>query len=121
MNEKYINANKIKLLDALLDMYKKEVEVIYAVNVSWDQLKDEARAQCAEDFDQAIIARETLLEELADLRDNGIAPEQYEFSLFNIDQHLLDQNALIMEIYGLDVHAFLNVKKPKGLPEAKNG
>lgn len=119
MNDKPISAGKVKLLEGLLSLYRKEVEVIYAVNATWDQLKDEARAKCVEDFDQAIIARETLLEEIAELKDAGAASGQFEFSLFAIDQHLLDQNVMVREIYGLDVHSFLNVKKPKGLLKAK--
>ena len=71
MSEK-LSSSKIKLLEGLLSVYRKEVEVIYAVGVTWDQLKDEAKNQCVEDFDQAIIARETLLEEIADLKDEGI-------------------------------------------------
>jgi len=119
MSDKTISTSKIKLLEALLNVYRKEVEIVYAVNVSWDQLKDEAKNICAEDFDKAINARECLLEELADLKDAGTEAGQYEFSLFTIDQHLLDQNSMVKEIYGLDVHSFLNVKKPKGLLKAK--
>jgi hypothetical protein len=120
MNEKQsINRDKIELLESLLSVYRKEIEVIYAINISWEQLKDEAKAQCAEDFDQAIKAREILLEELAELRDAGFVPDKFEFSLFTIDQHLLDQHSLVNEMYGLDVHSFLNVKKPKGLLKAK--
>lgn len=114
-----ISPGKTKLLDGLLSLYRKEVEVIYAVSISWDQLKEEARDKCVEDFDQAIIARETLLEEIADLKDAGIDAHDYEFSVFNIDQHLFDQNSIVREIYGLDVNSFLNMKKPKGLLKAK--
>jgi len=118
MNE--ISPSKLKLLESLLSIYRKEVEVIYAVNITWDQLKDEAKNKCVEDFDQAIIAREALLEEIADLKDAGLSPRDFEFHLFNIDQHLLDQNSIVREIYGLDVYSFINVKKPKGLlPKAK--
>ena len=113
------STDKASLLESLLNVYRKEVDVIYAVSTSWAQLKEEAKVQCADDFDQAIIAREALLEELADLRDSGVIPEQYEFLLFNVDQHLLDQNALVREIYGLDVYDFLNVVKPKALPGPK--
>lgn len=110
-----ISPSKLKLLEGLLNLYKKEVEVIYAVSITWDQLKDEAKNQCVEDFDQAIIARETLLEEIADLKDAGLSPQDFEFHLFNVDQDLLEQNSIVREIYGLDVNSFLNVKKPKGL------
>lgn len=113
MHENVISDDKIKLLDALLEIYKREVSVIYAINASWEQLKEEAKVRCAEDFDQAIIARETLLEELADLRDSNIVPEAYEFALFSIDQNLLNQGSLVRDLYGLDVHAFFNVKSVK--------
>jgi len=119
MNDKPINASKIKLLEALLNEYRKEINLIHAINVSWKQLNDEAKGVCVEDFDQAIVARETLLEELADLRDAGFVPDQYEFSLFTIDQHLLEQNKKVKQMYGLDVNSFLVVKKPKGLLKAK--
>ena len=123
-DEKQISPDKAELLDALLNVYKAEVEVVYAVSVSWDQLKEEAKTKCVEDFDQAIVAREALLEELADLRDAGIIPNKHEFSLYTVDQHLLEQNVIVREIYGLDVNSFLNVKKPKttkvkGLLKAK--
>jgi len=118
MSEK-ISPTKMKLLEGLLSVYKSEVEVIYALGVTWEQLKEEARTKCAEDFDEAIFAREQLLEEIANLKDAGITPKDFEFSLFTIDQHLLDQNLIVREIYGLDVHSFLNVKKPKGLLKAK--
>lgn len=115
-----LSPGKVKLLEALLNVYQKEVEVIYAINAIWDKLKDEAKDKCVEDFDQAIIARETLLEEIADLKDAGISVHDYEFSLFNTDQYLIDQNTIVRDIYGLDVNSFLNVKKPKALlPKAK--
>jgi hypothetical protein len=114
-----ISAGKVKLIEALLDVYGKEVEAIFAVDAAWDQLKDEAKSKCVEDFDQAIIARETLLEELGELRDAGIKPEMYEFSLYSIDQHLLQQHVVVNELYGMDVNSFLNVKKPKALLKAK--
>lgn len=119
MDQTFVDADKARFLESLLNVYRKEVEVIYAISISWEQLKDEAKDQCVEDFDQAIIAREALIEELTELKDAGLAPEQLEFALFNVDQHLLDQHSLVRDIYGLDVHAFLNVKKPKAL-RAKN-
>lgn len=119
MSEK-LSPSKLEMLEALLNIYRKEVEVIYAVNATWEQLREEAKNQCVEDFDQAIIAREALLEEIADLKDAGGDVKQFEFHLFNVDRHLLDQNTIVREIYGLDVNSFLNVKKPKGLlPKAK--
>lgn len=114
-----ISPSKTKYIEALLSIYQKEIEVIYAIGKVWDQLKEEAKDQCADDFDEAIIARETLLEELADLRDAGIIPEYYEYCLHVVDQALLEQNLLVKHIYGLDVGAFLNLKKPKGLLKAK--
>lgn len=115
-----ISPSKLQLLEGLLSIYRKEVEVVYAVSITWEQLKDEAKNQCVEDFDQAIIARESLMEEIADLKDAGYSTRDFDFHLFTIDQHLLDQNSIVREIYGLDVNSFINVKKPKGLlPKAK--
>lgn len=119
MSEKTISDDKIKLLNSLLDLYKNEVEVIYAINISWDLLTDEAKSKCVEDFDQAIIARETLQEELAELRAEGIIPHKYEFTLFNVDQYLLELNSIVKDLYGLDARDYIHVKPPKGLLKAK--
>lgn len=110
-----IAADKVKFLDELLLLYKKEIEAIYAIAVSWVQLKDEAKDRCAEDFDQAIIARETFLEEILLLKDAGFKVDSFEVKLYNIDQALLGNSKLVKEIYGMDVKAFLNIKPPKGL------
>ena len=114
-----VPVNKVKLLDSLLGVYKKEIEVIYAIGAAWGQLKEEAKNKCIQDFDQAIEAREILLEELAELKDTGVKPDDYEYSLVSTDQMLLKQSSLVKSIYGLDVHSFLNVKKPKLLKPKK--
>jgi hypothetical protein len=119
MTKPAITPDKAKLLDGLLDMYAQEIEAVYAIFVSWNQLKDAAKDKCSDDFDQALIARETLLEELADLRDAGITPEYYEIELGKVDSILLSYNAFVKDIYGLDAKSFLNVKQPKALQPAK--
>jgi hypothetical protein len=110
---KPLSPEKLKLLNGLLNFYKQEIEAIYAINVSWKQLKDAAKDKCAEDFDQALIARETLLDELADLRDGGIVPNEHELQLYYVDQELVKHEDIIKSLYGLDVRSFLNIKPPK--------
>ncbi len=110
-----ISTDKIKLLDELVQIYKYEIDAIYAIGIVWTQLSDKAKNKCAEDFDQAIIARETLLEELAQIKEVGNKLEGFDVKLSNVDKTLLLYNKVVKEIYGLDVKAFLNVKQPKGL------
>lgn len=119
MTKPAIAAEKAKMLKGLLDMYAQEVDAVYPIYISWEQLKEAAQDKCAEDFDQALIARETLLEELAELKDAGIKPEHYETELSNADSSLLYYAGWVKEIYGLDVKSFLNVKQPKALQPAK--
>jgi hypothetical protein len=112
---KTIDSSKAKLLIDLLSIYQKEIEIIYAIGISWEQLKNEAKDKCAEDFDKALIARETLLEEVSELKDMGIKSDYYEYYLHSIDQILIEQSILVKEIYGLDIKSYLNVKQIKGL------
>lgn len=119
MTKQIITANKEKLLNSLLSIYTQETKAVYGIYITWDQLKDEAKDRCSEDFDQALIARETLLEEILELKDAGIRSEEFEIGLKNIDNILLKYSIWIKEIYGLDVKLFLNVKQVKALPAAK--
>ncbi len=109
-----IGADKSKFLDDILCIYKNEIEAIYAIGITWSQLKDEAKDKCAEDFDQAIVAREAMLEEMLYLKDAGSKVDVFESKLNAVDQMLLSYHKVVKEIYGLDVKAFLNIK-PKGL------
>lgn len=119
MNTSMIDVDKTRLLDDLLSIYKNEITVIYAIASVWEQLKDDAKDKCAEDFDQALIARETILEELLEIKDAGINSDYYDISIFTIDQILLTQDDFVKDIYGLDVNSFLNIKPAKSLSKAK--
>lgn len=110
-----IEQDKIILLNNLIKIYQQEINAIYAIGVSWEQLSDEAKDKCAEDFDKAIISRETFLEELIELKSLNCECEHYEFLLFTVDQILLQNSILVKDLYGLDVKSFLNVKTPKSV------
>lgn len=114
-----LNVDKKIFLDKLLSIYTEEVEVIHAIGAVWKQLKDKAQDQCAEDFDKALIARETLLEEMIRLKNEEIKCDEYDFLLHSVDQALLKNHAIAKELYGMDVKSFLNIKQPKGLPGPK--
>lgn len=116
---KILSEDQNNLLDGLLKIYRQEIEAIYGIAIVWEQLKDDARNKCAEDFDQAIIARETFLEELIEFKDAGIKVDQFEIELYYIDLMLIEYNEVVREIYNLDVKTFLNIKKPKGLLKGK--
>ena len=94
-------------------MYTSEVKAVYAIYSSWSKLKEDAKDKCAEDFDQALVARETLLEELLDAKDEELDIAQFETDLKDSDKMLLGYHKIVKEIYGLDAKAFLNVKPPK--------
>lgn len=112
---KTIGSEKIKFLDELLNVYRAEINAIYAIAITWNQLKDTAKDVCANDFDQALIARETFLEELYTLRDNTNKNKisYYEDLLKETDQLLLAQGSVVRELYGLDVKSFLSIKNDK--------
>ncbi len=116
---KVLSEDQNNLLDGLLKIYRQEVEAIYGIAMVWGQLKEEARDKCAEDFDQAIIARETFLEEIAEFKDAGIKVDQFEIELYYSDLILVEYNDVVREIYNLDIKVFLNIKKPKGLLKGK--
>lgn len=118
MSKIAISAEKDNLLHGLIKIYRQEVMAIYAIGVSWEQLKDDAKDQCAEDFDKAIIARETFIEEVLELKHNGAKVNSYETYVYDVDQLLLEYDDLVKELYGLDVKLFLNVKS-KALLKAK--
>lgn len=110
---KKLTSERTKLLTGLLNVYASEVKAIYAVYSSWSKLKEDAKDKCAEDFDQALVARETLLEELLDAKDDELDVGQFEVALKEADKMLLGYHKVVKEIYGLDAKAFLNVKPPK--------
>lgn len=116
---KKINLDKAKLLNELLDLYKNEIYAIYAVGATWKQLKEAAKNVCADDFDKALIARETALEELLELQENDFKIDYYQNYILSIDNELLRNDKIVKEIYGLDVKAFLNIENPKSLPSKK--
>jgi hypothetical protein len=105
-----LTIEKTKLLENLFNIYRKEVNAIHAINAVWKQLKDKAKDKCAEDFDKALIARETILEELLEFKTDGIKVDQYDAELFAIDQLLLDMSTIAKLLYGMDVKVFLGVK-----------
>jgi hypothetical protein len=115
MAKQSISTEKIKFLDDLLYLYKAEIDVIYAIDISWPKLSDAAKDKCEEDFEQAFIARETLLEELHQLKDAEIKVGAFEAKLADVDHTLLQYSKVVKDMYGLDVKSYLNIKTPKGL------
>lgn len=112
-------ADKAKLLTGLLNVYADEVKAIYAIYFAWNQLKTDAQDKCIEDFDQALVARESLFEELADLKDASVDTKEWDEAIKVADELLLEQAKIVKEVYGLDVKAFLNIKQPKLLKKGK--
>lgn len=106
-----LNVEKSKLLDSMLLIYKQEVSAMYGINVVWKLLKNNAKDKCSEDFDNALIARESYIEELLNLKTSGIKVEQYEVALSDIDKDLLEMSGIAKNIFGLDVKIFLGAQK----------
>src|SRR5271170_3935324 len=109
-----INVDQIEMLEGLLRIYKSEVEAIHGIGITWTQLAEEAKDRCSEDFDEAITAREAYLEELLRLQDSDIKIDLFEKRLAYVDQLLFEHSKVLKEIYGLDVKAYLSIKKPRG-------
>lgn len=116
---KKINAEKKEFVEGLVRMYNVEVEATYAVWAAWKLLKDDAKNKCADDFDNALIARETILEEVAEMKNDGITTTALESSVSKIDQKLIELTPQVREIYGLDVKSLLNIRQPKKTIKSK--
>jgi hypothetical protein len=106
-----ISEEKLTELRSLLSMYKKEVCALHGVSHAWKKLSTKARDVCAKDFDEAIIAREELLEELFKYKNLDL-----KTVLNEVDELLLDRAKMVMDIYRFDVKSYLNEMKKKLSP-----
>jgi len=106
-------AKKKKFLDELIYIYRVEVNALYGIDASWGQLKSAAQNICADDFDKALIARETLLEEINELKRNDEDPEIYEEQLKGLDDVLLNSATILKKLYAFDIYTYLNITPPK--------
>lgn len=108
-----VSTEKKKVLAALLKIYKDEIDAIYGIAITWNKLTDKAKDKCIEDFDQAIIARETFLDEIIMVKIKDDIIEDFEDNLSNIDKKLLKYNKVVKELYQFDSKTYLNAKLPK--------
>lgn len=105
---KNISEEKLLELRSLLLIYRREVEALVGVNHIWRQLSNKAKDVCAKDFDQAISAREELLEELSECKHL-----ETKTMLNEVDMELLDNAKIAMDLYGFEVKSYLSELRKK--------
>jgi transposase len=108
-----VSAEKIVELRALLITYRKEIDALIGLHHTWRHLSDKAKKVCAKDFDEAIVAREALLEEL-----HRCKHLETKTMLNEVDMGLMDNAKIASDLYGFDAKAYLSEVQKK-LPPAK--
>lgn len=89
-------------LKSLLSAYKTEVYALEGVKAVWRQLPNKSRDICAKDFDEAIVARETALEQI-----NKYKSLELKTILNEIDEMLSGRAKMASELYGFKVASYL--------------